>query len=66
LDEAQRIADAGHRHFETYFAARGKLVSSYIFESTVASWGNLYQPATPPNLLASMRGQLSRWFPNWY
>jgi len=66
LDEAQRIADAGHRHFETYFAARDKLVSSYIFESTVASWGDLYRPAAPPNLLASMRSQLARWFPERY
>jgi hypothetical protein len=66
LNEAQRIADAGHRHFETYLAARGKLVSSYIFESTVASWGSVYRPAAPPNLLASMRSRLSRWFPNWY
>ncbi|HYQ01104.1 MAG TPA: glycosyltransferase [Polyangiaceae bacterium] len=66
LDEAQRIADAGHRHFETHFAARGKLISSYIFENTVASWGSLYRPAPSPNPLASMRSQLSQWFPKWY
>jgi len=44
LDEAQRIADAGHRHFVARLAARGELVSQWIVDACVASWGPLYQP----------------------
>ncbi|HET9956844.1 MAG TPA: glycosyltransferase [Polyangiaceae bacterium] len=47
LDEAQCIADAGHEHFKKYFAARGPLISKWIFDSVVGSWGDLYRSAAP-------------------
>jgi glycosyl transferase family 1 len=46
LRQAQRIADAGHRHFKRWFAGRGRgLVSSHFFDATVASWGDCYRPS---------------------
>jgi hypothetical protein len=63
-DEAQRIADAGHQHFCRYFASRGKLISSYLFEATVASWGPLYRESDARTLVALSRGLAARIFPN--
>jgi hypothetical protein len=66
-DEAQRIADAGHEHFCRHFAPRGRLVSEYLFEKSVASWGDLYRPAASgfsPG--AAWRAATARLFPTWY
>jgi hypothetical protein len=63
LDEAQRIADAGHDHFTRYFAARGKLISSYLFETTVQSWGPLYRASDTRNVVALSRSLAARAFP---
>jgi hypothetical protein len=63
LPEAQRIADAGHQHFRSHFAAHGKLISRWIFESTVASWADLYRPAEKRQVAAALRGTAARFFP---
>lgn len=55
LDEAQRIADAGHEHFKRFFESRRSLVSSYLFESTVASWNELYRPSTRKSVVMTTR-----------
>ncbi|HEU5294390.1 MAG TPA: glycosyltransferase [Burkholderiaceae bacterium] len=59
-DEAQRIADAGHQHFVARLAARGPLVSQWIFGACVASWGSLYKPSAARGLVASLRGLAAR------
>jgi hypothetical protein len=66
LDEAQRIADAGHAHFERFFASRGRLVSSWIYEATVASWGSLYQASDATGPLPWLRSVCASWFPNQF
>jgi spore maturation protein CgeB len=58
--EAQRIADAGHEHFTRHFASRGPLVSSYIFDATVESWGEFYRPATPSGISSALRSAAAR------
>jgi hypothetical protein len=63
LDEAQRIADAGHAHFVRYFASRGGLISSFIFDATVASWGSLYRASDARGLGAFSRRFAARAFP---
>jgi hypothetical protein len=63
LDEAQRIADAGHDHFKRRLASRGPLISSWLFDSTVASWGNLYRPTDAGGAVRGTRALLARWFP---
>jgi hypothetical protein len=63
LDEAQRIADAGHRHFAQFFAARGSLLSKPVFDATVASWGLLYSGPRPGGVAATLRSLAARWFP---
>jgi len=45
LDEAQSMADAGYDHFLRYFQSRGRLISSWIFDATVDSWGDVYRPS---------------------
>jgi hypothetical protein len=63
LDEAQRIANAGHDHFARYLATRGRLISSYVFDTMVASWGDLYRPATHKGAFAAARSVAARLFP---
>jgi glycosyltransferase involved in cell wall biosynthesis len=62
LPEAQRIADAGHEHFERHFASRGSLVSSWIFEGSVASWGDLYRQGDGRGVFAASRALAARLF----
>ena len=62
LGEAQRIADAGHQHFTNYFASRGKLISSYLFDTTVESWGSVYQPSEAHDVVALSRSLAARAF----
>lgn len=66
LAEAQRIADAGYQHFCRYFAPRGKLVSEYLFEASVSSWGELYRPAAGHNPAVALRSATARLFPSWF
>jgi hypothetical protein len=54
-DEAQLIADAGHRHFVARLASRGGLVSQWIFDACVASWGSLYRPGHLHGLVPAVR-----------
>jgi hypothetical protein len=61
--EAQTIADAGHAHFRQFFASRGSLVSSFLFEASVASWGDVYRPSAERGLARSARSVVSRLFP---
>jgi hypothetical protein len=63
LDEAQRIADAGYEHYVKYLAPRGGLVSEWIFDATVASWGSLYRPARLPALGSRLKATLAQRFP---
>ena len=59
-DEAQRIADAGHRHFVQRLAARGPLVSQWIFDACVASWGPLYRPSDARGLVPALHALAAR------
>jgi len=59
-DEAQRIADAGHQHFVARLAARGPLVSQWIFDACVASWGPLVRPAGAHGVVAAARALAAR------
>jgi hypothetical protein len=63
LDEAQRIADAGHAHFRRCFASRGRLISEWLFDSTVASWRDIYRPSGEQSLSSVARGLAARLFP---
>jgi len=63
LGEAQRIADAGHQHFANYFASRGKLISPYLFEATVESWGSIYRASESRDAVALSRSLVARAFP---
>lgn len=63
-EEAQRIADAGHAHFVRYLAARGHLVSAWIFEATIASWGDMYRAPEALGLVRMLRSTAARLFPN--
>ena len=60
-DEAQRIADAGHAHFVQRLAARGPLVSQWIFDACVASWGSLVRPGDAHGLVPTARSFAARW-----
>ena len=59
-DEAQRIADAGYRHFVTRLAARGGLASQWIFDACVASWGPLYRPGGARGLMPAAHALAAR------
>jgi Glycosyl transferases group 1 len=59
-EAAQRIADAGHQHFIDRLAARGPLVSQWIFDACVASWGSLYRPGDARGLVAAARAWAAR------
>jgi hypothetical protein len=63
LDKAQEIADAGHAHFTRFLAARGSLISSFLFDASVASWGALYRPAQERNITSSVMSVAARLFP---
>lgn len=63
LDEAQAIADAGHEHFARYFQSRGRIVSSWIFDATVASWKDLYRPSIDRSPLTWAKSSWARLFP---
>jgi hypothetical protein len=62
LDQAQQIADAGHAHFRRFLASRGPLVSAFLFEASVASWGAVYRPETR-GIASSARSVAARLFP---
>jgi len=57
--EAQRVADAGHQHFA--LAARGPLVSQWIFDACVASWGSLYRPGDVHGVVPAARALAARY-----
>ena len=63
LTEAQDIADAGHAHFCQFLASRGPLISPFLFDATVASWGDLYRPVAEPSPSSSLRSLVARLFP---
>ncbi len=63
LAEAQAIADAGHAHFARFLAGRGALISSYLFEASVASWGDVYRAAPAAGLIPSAKSLAARLFP---
>ncbi len=60
MDEAQRIADAGHALYRERLASRGPLVSAWVFEAAVASWGDVYRPAGRPSVALSLRSLAAR------
>jgi Glycosyl transferases group 1 len=61
--EAQRIADEGHALFRRCFAARGRLVSRWVFEASVSSWGEVYRPAEACGPGAVARSLAARLWP---
>jgi hypothetical protein len=63
LDEAQRIADAGHAHFVRYLASRGPMISQWMFEATVNSWGYVYRPSNDNGIAKIGLGLAARLFP---
>ncbi|HET7544661.1 MAG TPA: glycosyltransferase [Polyangiaceae bacterium] len=63
LDEAQQIADAGHEHFTRYLASRGPLISKWIFDAAVASWGALYRPGDAQGLFPALRAAAAGLWP---
>lgn len=63
LDAAQRIADAGHAHFQRHFAARGPLISCGLFDASVRSWPGWYRPARPRGVGPVVRSLAARLFP---
>lgn len=63
LDEAQRIADAGHEHFTRYLASRGPLISEWTFDASVASWGALYRSSDAQGVLPALRSAAARLWP---
>jgi Glycosyl transferases group 1 len=65
--DAQRIADAGHAHFRRCFAPRGRLISAYLFEQAIASWGELYRPPTSLERTTGLfRSVTARLVPTWF
>jgi hypothetical protein len=66
LDEAQKIADAGHEHFGTYLASRGPLISRWIFDAMVGSWKDLYRPADDVGIKSSVLSGAARLAPKLF
>jgi hypothetical protein len=66
LDEAQQIAAAGQAHFERYLAARGRLISAWLFDATVASWGEQYRGPGARSVSRWLRSSVARLFPKLY
>jgi hypothetical protein len=66
IEEAQRIADAGHAHFRRFLASRGRLTSEWLFDATVASWGDLYRPSHPSGVVSRARSVAARLFPDLF
>ena len=66
LDEAEQIAAAGQAHFERYLAARGGLISAWLFDATVASWGDLYRAPDAGNVSRRLQSYAARYFPKLY
>ncbi len=64
LDEAQAIANAGHEIFKRCLAPRGELISQWIFDSVVASWGDVYRPGTARGIAVEARRLAARLWPN--
>jgi hypothetical protein len=65
-DEAQAIADAGFAHFERCFAARGKLISSWMYDETVRSWGPLHEPAPGRGVVSRLKSAVARRAPGLF
>jgi glycosyl transferase family 1 len=63
LAEAQAIADAGHAHFRRFLASRGPLISSFLFDASVASWGDVYRPSHEHGVASSARSLVARLLP---
>jgi hypothetical protein len=59
-DEAQHIADAGHEHFQQRLASRGPLVSPWIFDACLASWGPWVQPGAARGWSPALRAFSAR------
>lgn len=66
LDEAQRIADAGHALYVRRFAYRGAVPSRYTFEESVKTWGSLYRPAPPGGRRATALALGARFMPSLF
>jgi len=60
-DAAQRIADAGHAHFRQRLAPRGPLISQWIFDACLRSWGNWVAPPQARGLAPALRALGARY-----
>jgi hypothetical protein len=65
-DAAQRIADAGHAHFTQRLAPRGPLISQWIFDACLRSWGDWVTPAQAVGLRPLLRALGARFLPLRY
>jgi glycosyl transferase family 1 len=61
LTEAQRIADAGHAHFIERLAPRGPLISQWLFDACLRSWGDWVRPGDAHGIAPAWRGLATRW-----
>lgn len=59
-DEAQAIADAGFAHFQRCFAPRGQLVSRWMFDESVRTWGPLYAPPGDRGVVSSLKSAIAK------
>ena len=60
LDEAQRIADAGHAQYARYLASSGRLPSEHCYTEAVRSWGALMPPVASPTPVSRLRALIAR------
>jgi hypothetical protein len=58
---AQRIADAGHDHFRQRLAPRGPLISQWIFNACLRSWGSWVMPPHARGLKATLQALGARY-----
>ncbi len=66
LDEAQRIADAGHAHFRRYLEWQDGLPSPYCTEQALKTWGDFYRPVAAPALRDRSRAWLAKTVPSLF
>lgn len=64
IDEAQRIADAGHERFTTHFAFRGLDFPQPLFEEICSTWGGILEEVHTPTLRARAVKRALPWIRN--
>lgn len=64
--QAQRIADAGHEHFIRRLAPRGPLISQWILDASLRSWGDCMRPGEARGVRPAWRAFAARWLATRY